>query len=222
MTRSSNIIETINEWNVELESFLKDLGEYSAEKSWAHRSCGSHYRCRNFTLIIITVVLDFVIGSGVLSTTADNERILWVSIVLGVLLYCNGLINVIRTALNYEYTASEHEDTANEYSALHFTISSQMALCRSSRQNAKHFLEWIEKSYNRITNHAPCVILLTRLEFKLKYGKYLLRPLNLRVTTPEKHDNSDMVIINVEDITKSQKYDKHQVNYQLERYFANY
>ena len=102
---------------------------------------------------LLSIIESVIIGS----TPNQNKHIIVIPIIVALLSFFTGILNVIINYARYEELISEHRTFAAKFSSLVNNIRRQLNLEAEDRENAGDYLGWIAKNYDELFEMAPLI-----------------------------------------------------------------
>ena len=184
--------ERIN-WTIELENYLKDVGERCYGYSILHKDCQAHFSKKAVwidipSIILSTMVGTLSIGSGEIFNQDMNANLIIGGISIGV-----GIIQTINSYFGWNKRAENHRISNLQFGKLYRFIQIELSLPREQRIRVNDLMKIVRENYERLMEISPLVPASILMDFKNKYKSYE------SVSKPSECNGLEEIIIYSED-----------------------
>jgi len=124
----------------------------------AHYATGRAFERRHFLLGIPAVILSTFVGTAVfasLSRFADDERLLWPKITVGLLSVTAAILISLQTFLRYAEQAESHRTAGARYAHLKHRLELLVTLPPDSNDKLKEALLALESEWEKVREESP-------------------------------------------------------------------
>jgi hypothetical protein len=157
----------MTKWTDPLEGVVAKIGEQAQVYAILHRKAEAYYGWWNNLLSIPAIVLATVSGTGSFAIQGKDA-----ATITGILSLVVGLIQTLIAYFRFGPTAETHRLLGISYNKMFNTISTEMALERTEREDADTFLDHLRSEIERLEEVAPNIPPYVVGVFRKDYAKY--------------------------------------------------
>jgi hypothetical protein len=187
-------------WSNEIEQLLISWSEKALCYRWLHQTAQNNYQKYHHHYIIPIIVLSTLTGTanfGLNSIVpAGYENI--ASMGIGGINLFTGLLTTLLNFFRYAELKQSHENSVKLWYKYHISISTEIALEPSKRQDPNKFFSWCKVEYEKILENSPMIPEDVIKHFRKRYKNVIKQKI---VNLPE-------VIVPIEHARLYQEYMK--------------
>ena len=157
------------EWQPQIESLIKGLGEKAHSLSLLHKSSEKRYSYLNNYLALPSIVLSSV--ASVVSVGFGSDQ--GISYVSGGISILVSVLSTLNSYFSYAKRAEAHRITSISYSKLYLQINIELSLPRKKRINVKDFIKIVSESVVRLNEIQPQIADTAIKEYVQKFKSYI-------------------------------------------------
>ena len=192
--------EDINKWSNEIEQILISWSEKALCYRWLHQRAQNNFQKYHHHYIIPIIVLSTLTGTanfGLNSFVPTGYETI-ASMGIGGLNLFTGLLTTLLNFFRYAELKQSHESAVKLWYKYHRSISTEIALEPSKRQDPTKFFSWCKVEYEKILENSPMIPEDVIKQFRRRYKSVIKQKI---VNLPE-------VIVPIEHARLYQEYMK--------------
>jgi hypothetical protein len=166
-------LNSIKEWNIELELYLKQLGEYSQIYSLLHKNSEKKYNKISYKFDIPNIIISTVAGTLSISSSGlfqgmEKEA----SVFIGILSLTSSILTTINSYFGFKKRSENHRLCSIQYQKLYLKIDLVLGLKQEERPNINEFIKYITDEFNRLAEISPIIDKELLDDFKNRFKEY--------------------------------------------------
>lgn len=175
-----SVVERDIHWSEPLEVLIAQEGEKCRGLAWIHQKSEGYYSRRNNFIAIPVIVLSTLSGTASVGSSSLFQGETHISsIVIGLVSIGVGILNTIASYFAFSRKSEAHRIAYLSYNKLFQTISVELSLPRSEREEPESLLKKIRDTMERLAETTPSAPDSILSDFNLKFkdeDKSIARP----------------------------------------------
>jgi hypothetical protein len=145
-----------NHWTPEMETVARHIKNQATGYTWIYEKIVSKaQKCEN-VLSILAGILSALIGTGGLISVFEYDGG-WIGITIAVVGFATAICNILNATWNFGVIKAQGVQTQSDFSNLSRSITYQLALHPSERNDAKEFVNMVLKEIDKLVLNAPTI-----------------------------------------------------------------
>ena len=175
-----SVVERDIHWSTPLETLIAQEGEKCRGLAWINQKAEVYYSKRNNLIAIPVIVLSTLSGTASVGSSSLFQGETQISsIVIGLVSIGVGILNTISSYFAFSRKAEAHRIAYLNYNKLFQTVSVEMALPRSEREEPEQLLKKLRDTMERLAETTPSPPDTILAEFNARFkdeDKTIARP----------------------------------------------
>jgi len=166
-------IKNVKDWNIELEQYLKQLGEYSQIYSILHKTSEKKYNKISYKMDIPNIIISTVAGTLSISSSGLFQGMeKQASVFIGILSLTSSILTTINSYFGFKKRSENHRLVSIQYQKIYLKIDLVLGLKSDERPSVNDFIKYTVDEYNRLAEISPIIDKELLDEFKNKFKEY--------------------------------------------------
>lgn len=166
-------IKNVKDWNIELEQYLKQLGEYSQIYSILHKTSEKKYNKISYQMDIPNIIISTIAGTLSISSSGLFQGMeKQASVFIGILSLTSSILTTINSYFGFKKRSENHRLVSIQYQKIYLKIDLVLGLKSDERPPVNDFIKYTIDEYNRLAEISPLVDKELLDEFKHKFKEY--------------------------------------------------
>jgi hypothetical protein len=157
-----------NHWTPEMETVARHIKNQSTGYTWIYEKIVSKAQKFENVLSILAGILSALIGTGGLVSVFEYDSG-WIGITIAVVGFISAICNILNATWNFGVIKAQGVQAQSDFSNLSRSITYQLALHPSERNDAKEFVNMVLKEIDKLVLNAPSIDGSVKGEYTKKF-----------------------------------------------------
>jgi hypothetical protein len=157
MSASDIVQRTDIQWSLDLENYLRDIGEKASCLSWLHKHAEQMYSYLSVWIDIPVIVVGSINGAISVGSSSLFGDAQFASVGIGCVALIGALLTTIGSYFAWARRSESHKNSSLAYAKLFRFLAVELSLPRCERMTAPDILKYVKHEYDRLSEISPLV-----------------------------------------------------------------
>jgi hypothetical protein len=157
MSASEIVQRTDIQWSLDLENYLREIGEKASCLAWLHKHAEQMYSYLSVWIDIPVIVVGSINGAISVGSSSLFGDAQFASVGIGCVALIGALLTTIGSYFAWARRSESHKNSSLAYAKLYRFLAIELALPRCERMTAPDILKYVKHEYDRLSEISPLV-----------------------------------------------------------------
>jgi len=157
MSASEIVQRTDIQWSLDLENYLREIGEKASCLAWLHKHAEQMYSYLSVWIDIPVIVVGSINGAISVGSSSLFGDAQFASVGIGCVALIGALLTTIGSYFAWARRSESHKNSSLAYAKLYRFLAVELSLPRSERMTAPDILKYVKHEYDRLSEISPLI-----------------------------------------------------------------